>query len=178
MIWGYDDKGSEFFTLKVRDLATGEDGADLIENTGGGAAWASDCKGFFYTAVDDNHRPSKIFYHRLATPQSEDVLIHEETDTGFFMGVSGSRLNDFIMIGINDHETSECWVMPADDPQAKPQLVAARKTGIEYSLSEGGDVFSSSPMPTAPRTSRSCRPRWGRPGRKTGAKWSPTSPAG
>jgi oligopeptidase B len=141
MIWGYDDKGSEFFTLKVRDLATGEDGADLIENTGGGAAWASDCKGFFYTAVDDNHRPSKIFYHRLATPQSEDVLIHEETDTGFFMGVSGSRLNDFIMIGINDHETSECWVMPADDPQAKPQLVAARKTGIEYSLSEGGDVF-------------------------------------
>jgi oligopeptidase B len=141
MIWGYDDKGSEFFTLKVRDLATGEDGADLIENTGGGAAWASDCKGFFYTAVDDNHRPSKIFYHRLATPQSEDVLVHEETDTGFFMGVSGSRLNDFIMIGINDHETSECWVMPADDPQAKPQLVAARKTGIEYSLSEGGDVF-------------------------------------
>jgi oligopeptidase B len=141
MIWGYDDKGSEFFTLKVRDLATGEDGADLIENTGGGAAWASDCKGFFYTAVDDNHRPSKIFYHRLATPQSEDVLVHEETDTGFFMGVSGSRLNDFIMIGINDHETSECWVMPADDPQAKPQLVAARKTGIEYSLSEGGEVF-------------------------------------
>ena len=141
MIWGYDDKGSEFFTLKVRDLATGEDGADLIENTGGGAAWASDCKGFFYTAVDDNHRPSKIFYHRLATPQSEDVLVHEETDTGFFMGVTGSRLNDFIMIGINDHETSECWVMPADDPQAKPQLVAARKTGIEYSLSEGGDVF-------------------------------------
>jgi oligopeptidase B len=141
MIWGYDDKGSEFFTLKVRDLATGEDGADLIENTGGGAAWASDCKGFFYTAVDDNHRPSKIFYHRLATPQSEDVLVHEETDTGFFMGVSGSRLNDFIMIGINDHETSECWVMPADDPQAKPQLVAARKTGIEYSLSEGGDVL-------------------------------------
>ncbi|MCO6409759.1 S9 family peptidase [Hoeflea alexandrii] len=141
MIWGYDDKGSEFFTLKVRDLATGADSSDLIENTGGGAAWAADCKGFFYTAVDDNHRPSKIFYHRLATPQSEDVLVHEEADTGFFMGVSGSRLDDFIMIGINDHETSECWVMPADDPQAKPQLVAARKTGIEYSLSEGGDVF-------------------------------------
>ena len=69
------------------------------------------------------------------------MLIHEETDTGFFMGVSGTRLNDFIMIGINDHETSECWVMPANDPQAKPKLVAARETGVEYSLSEGGDVF-------------------------------------
>ena len=141
MIWGYDDKGSEFFTLKIRDLATGKDSADLIENTGGGGAWAADCSGFFYTAVDDNHRPSKIFYHRLGTAQSEDVLIHEETDSGFFMGVHGSSLNDFILIGINDHETSECWVMPANDPAAKPQLVAKRETGVEYSLSEGGDVF-------------------------------------
>jgi oligopeptidase B len=141
MIWGYDDKGSEFFTLKVRDLATGEDGSDLVENTGGGAAWSADCTGFFYTAVDDNHRPSKIYHHRLGTPQSADVLIHEETDTGFFMGVSGTRLNDVIMIGINDHETSECWVMPANDPEARPRLVAERKLGVEYSLSEGGDVF-------------------------------------
>lgn len=141
MIWGYDDKGSEFYALKVRDLATGEDSADLIENTGGGGAWSADGTGFFYTAVDDNHRPSNIYHHRLGTPQSQDVLIHEEMDTGFFMGVSGTRLNDFIMIGINDHETSECWVMPAGDPRARPQLVAARETGVEYSLSEGGDVF-------------------------------------
>jgi len=141
MVWGYDDKGSEFFTLKVRDLATGKDSMDLIENTGGGAAWSADCTGFFYTAVDDNHRPNRIFYHRLGTAQADDVLIREETDSGFFMGVSGTRLNDFIMIGINDHETSECWVMPANDPQAKPRLVAPRKTGVEYSLSEGGDVF-------------------------------------
>ncbi|KJS17352.1 MAG: peptidase S9 [Hoeflea sp. BRH_c9] len=141
LLWGYDDKGSEFFTLKVRDLASGKDSADLIANTGGGAAWSADCSGFFYTAVDANHRPSKIFYHRLGTAQSEDVLIREETDSGFFMGVSDSRLNDFIFIGINDHETSECWVMPAGDPQARPTLVAARKTGVEYALSEGGDVF-------------------------------------
>jgi len=140
-VWGYDDKGSEFFTLKVRDLGTGEDKADLVENTGGGAAWSADCSGFFYTAVDDNHRPSKIYHHRIGTSQSDDVLIHEETDTGFFMGVSGTRLNDFIMIGINDHETSECWVMPATDPQARPRLVAERKTGVEYSLDEGGNVF-------------------------------------
>ena len=141
MIWGYDDKGSEFFSLKVRDLATGEDQADLIENTGGGGAWSADCSGFYYTAVDDNHRPSKIFFHRIGTAQSEDVLIHEETDSGFFMGVSDTRLNDFIFIGINDHETSECWVMPASDPSARPRLVAKRQTGVEYSLSEGGDVF-------------------------------------
>ena len=141
MIWGYDDKGSEFFTLKVRTMASGDDLSDIIVNTGGGGAWSADSRGVFYTALDDNHRPSKIFHHRLGTPQSEDVLVHEEKDTGFFMGVSGSRLDDFIMIDINDHETSECWIMPAGDPVAKPQLVAPRKTGVEYSLSEGGDVF-------------------------------------
>ncbi|OCW58440.1 S9 family peptidase [Hoeflea olei] len=141
MLWGYDDKGSEFFTLRVRDLATGEDLPDVIENSGGGGAWAADCKGFFYTSVNDNHRPDKIFYHRLGTAQSEDLLIREETDSGFFMGVSDTSLNDFILIGVNDHETSECWVMPANDPTAAPRLVAARQTGVEYSLSEGGDVF-------------------------------------
>lgn len=141
MIWSYDDKGSEFFTLKVRELEGGADHEELVTNTGGGAAWGADSNGFYYTAVDENHRPNKILYHRLGTAQAADQLIHEESDTGFFMGVHGSRLNDFIFIGVNDHETTEMWTLPANDPSAKPKLVAARRTGIEYSLSEGGDVF-------------------------------------
>lgn len=141
MIWGYDDKGSEFFTLKIRDLGTGADLSEQIENTGGGGAWSAGSDGFFYTAVDENHRPNKIFHHRIGTLQSEDRLIHEESDSGFFMSVHGSRLDDFVFITINDHETSECWVMPANDANASPQLVAERETGVEYSLSEGGDVF-------------------------------------
>ncbi|RUV25320.1 S9 family peptidase, partial [Mesorhizobium sp. M1A.T.Ca.IN.004.03.1.1] len=60
-IWGYDDKGSEFFTLQVRDLQTGQDLTDRIENTGGGGVWAPDGKSFFYSALDENHRPSKVF---------------------------------------------------------------------------------------------------------------------
>ncbi|WP_455875075.1 hypothetical protein [Rhizobium yanglingense] len=56
-MWGYDDRGSEFFTLRVRDLATGEDMPDVIENTGGGGVWAPDGKSFFYSALDENHRP-------------------------------------------------------------------------------------------------------------------------
>ncbi len=141
MIWGYDDKGSEFFTLRVRDLQTGEDLPDLIENTGGGVAWSAGSDGFFYTAVDDNHRPNRIYHHRIGTTQKEDTLIREEQDSGFFMSVSGSSLDDFVFITVNDHETSECWVMPADDPAATPRLVAGRETGVEYSLCEGGEVF-------------------------------------
>ena len=139
--WAADDKGSEFFTLHVRDTATGEDLPDTIENTGGGAAWGADSQGFFYTAVDDNHRPTHIYYHRLGTEQSQDIVVREETDSGFFMSVGASRLNDFIFIEVNDHETSECWILPADRPNAAPRLVAERRTGVEYSLEEGGDVF-------------------------------------
>ena len=141
IIWGYDDKGSEFFDLKVRELSTGQDREDLLQNTGGGGAWAPDSDGFFYSLLDSNHRPSKVFYHQLGTDQSEDRLIYEETDPGFFMGVGGSRLNDFIFINIHDHQTSEYYLLPAGDPTAEPKLVAARETGIEYDMQEGGDVF-------------------------------------
>ena len=140
-LWSYDDKGSEYYTLRVRDLATGEDLADVIENTGGGGAWAPDGKSFFYTVLDDNHRPSKIFHHIVGTPQSDDRLVYEEEDPGFFMGVGGSMLDDFIYIDIHDHETSEYWLLRTSDLLGKPKLVAARETGLEYSLSEGGDVF-------------------------------------
>ena len=141
LIWGYDDKGSEFFTLKVRDVARGADLDDLVENTGGGGAWTPDSDGFFYSLLDENHRPSKIFYHKLGTSQPEDRLIYEEKDPGFFMGVGGSRLDDFIFIDIHDHETSEIRLLKADDPYGEPLVVAKRETATEYDLTEGGDCF-------------------------------------
>ena len=140
-IWGYDDKGSEYFTLKVRDLATGVDLDDVIENTGGGGAWAPDGKSFFYTVLDENHRPSKIFHHVIGTPQADDRLVYEEADPGFFMSVGGSLLDDFIYIDIHDHETSEYRLIPTSELGAEPQIVAKRVTGIEYSMTEGGEVF-------------------------------------
>ncbi len=140
-IWGYDDKGSEYFTLRIRDLATGEDLADVVENTGGGGVWAPDGRSFFYTLQDENHRPSKVFHHIVGTPQSQDRLVYEEEDPGFFMGVGGSLLDDFIYIDIHDHETSEYRLLSTKDLTAEPALVAEREEGIEYSMTEGGDVF-------------------------------------
>ncbi|MEQ1407634.1 S9 family peptidase [Neorhizobium sp. Rsf11] len=140
-IWGYDDKGSEYFTLRIRDLATGEDLSDVLENTAGGGVWAPDGKSFFYTLQDENHRPSKVFHHIVGQPQSEDRLVYEEKDPGFFMGVGGSLLDDFIYIDIHDHETSEYRILSTSDLTAEPRLVAEREEGIEYSMTEGGDVF-------------------------------------
>lgn len=140
-IWGYDDKGSEYFTLRVRNLETGEDLADVVENTSGGGVWAPDGKSFFYTLQDENHRPSKVFHHIIGQPQSADRLVYEEKDPGFFMGVGGSLLDDFIFIDIHDHETSEYRLLSTSDLTAEPKLVAEREEGIEYSMTEGGDVF-------------------------------------
>lgn len=141
LAWSADTKGSEFYDIKIRDLATLEDKSDLLTSTAGGSVWDAQSSGIFYVQMDDNHRPAKLFYHLNGTAQDQDRLIYEEQDSGFFMNVSGSSLNDHVFINIQDHETSEVWLIPANDPQAKPQLVAERETGIEYSLSEGGDVF-------------------------------------
>ncbi|PBB93458.1 S9 family peptidase [Mesorhizobium sp. WSM3864] len=141
LLWAFDDKGSEFFALRVRDIASGKELTDQIPDTGGGGVWNAGDDGFFYTRLDDSHRPSKVFFHALGDSPDNDRLIYEETDAGFFMDVSGTRSNDWIMIGINDHETSEYRLLRADEPFAEPKLVAARETGLQYDLEEGGDVF-------------------------------------
>ena len=141
LIWGFDDKGSEFYTLRVRDLSNGNDLMDVIGNTGGSGVWDAANAGFFYTRLDHNHRPSKVFYHALGSDAASDRLIHEETDPGFFMNVGGTRSNEWIMISISDHETSEYRQFPATDPLAEPKLVAKREIGLQYDLEEGGDIF-------------------------------------
>lgn len=141
MLWSYDDKGSEYFTLKIRDLETLTDLDEHLEDTSGGGTWDASYDGIFYTKMDANHRPSKVFYHKMGTAQSEDKLIYEEQDSGFFMGVGGTRLDDYIIIDVHDHETSELMLIPANDPTSAPTVVAPRTKGVEYSLEEGGDVW-------------------------------------
>jgi oligopeptidase B len=141
LLWAYDDKGSEFYTLKVRDIASGADLPDIVRDTGGGGVWTAANDGFFYTHVDANHRPSKILFHALGDDAAGDRLVYEETDAGFFMNVGGTRTNDWILISINDHETSEYRLIPAADPAAEPVVVRPRELGVQYDLEEGGDVF-------------------------------------
>ncbi|MGE0501486.1 MAG: S9 family peptidase [Rhizobiaceae bacterium] len=141
LLWASDDKGSEFYALRVRDLATGVDLGDLVPDTGGGGSWDGLDTGFFYTRLDPNHRPSKLFHHTIGGEASADRLVYEETDPGFFMNVSGTCAGNWIMIGINDHETSEYRIIPAKQPDSAPRLVAERRVGVQYDLEDGGDCF-------------------------------------
>ncbi len=139
--WSCDDKGSEFYTIKVRDLSTLKDFDDEITNTAGSAVWALDGKSFFYTEQDENHRPLRSFRHVLGTPQSADVLIYEEKDTGLFTGVGSTRSDRYIVITANNHDTSENWIVDAATPDAKPVCISPRKTGFEYEIDHHGDHF-------------------------------------
>ncbi|WP_455477323.1 S9 family peptidase [Bartonella sp. B41] len=141
VVWTYDDKGSEFYTAKIRNLETLSDCSDIITDTSGQIVWDAKSEGFFYTKMDKNHRPSELYYHRLNTDQLQDKLIFYEDNPGFFLHVSGSKLNDVIYVHIHDHETSEIWLISAEEPVATPKCVRKRQKGIEYSLTEGGDVF-------------------------------------
>ncbi|MDR7031712.1 S9 family peptidase [Mesorhizobium sp. BE184] len=141
LLWSFDDKGSEFYTLRVRDLSGGQDAADLVPDTGGSGVWAADSGGFLYTYVDPNHRPCKVFFHAVGTDPRQDRLIYEETDPGFFMSVGGTRSNEWILISISDHETSEYRLLSASDPLAEPVIVSPREEGLQYDLEEGGDIF-------------------------------------
>lgn len=138
--WAHDDKGSEFYTMTIRDLETGADRAVRVEDTSGSATWDGAGTGFFYVRLDPDHRPSKVLFHAL--DGGEDRLVYEEADSGFFVGVGETQSRRFVVIDIHDHETSESWLVPADAPGAAPRLVAARETGVEYDVDEAeGRLF-------------------------------------
>jgi oligopeptidase B len=139
--WSFDDKGSEFYTMKFRNLATGTDSALELTNTGGGAVWSPDQSHVYYTLQDNNHRPLKTFRHRLGTTQADDELVFEEKDTGMFTGVGQTRSKRFVTIDVNDHDTSEVWLIDTQSAKATPVCVAPRQRGFEYELDHHGDHF-------------------------------------
>ena len=134
LAYSVDDKGSELFAVRIRDLATGNDLPDAIPDTRGSVVWANDSRTLFYVRLDDNHRPVSVHSHVIGTPVESDVEVYKEADTSFFVGVSHTQSSKFVLIDIHDHQTSECWLIDADQPTAAPRLVAARTTGHEYGV--------------------------------------------
>ncbi len=141
LAYSTDVKGAEFYTIYFSDTQTGVLLDETIEDTTGGITWAQDNKTVFYTRVDENHRPSKVFRHVIGTPASADVLVYEESDPGFFVGVGKSLSGRFIMISAHDHETSEIHLIDASHPDSAPGLVEARMTGIEYEIEDQENRF-------------------------------------
>jgi len=137
--WSADIKGSEYFTIRVRDWADGTDLDDLVEETDGAVVWSADSSAFYYVKLDDNHRPMQVWRHRLGTLQADDVLVYEESDPGWFTHIHESSSGRFCGIAGGDHETSEQRLIDLSNPDAPPRLVAAREHGVQYSVADRGD---------------------------------------
>jgi oligopeptidase B len=139
LAYAVDEKGSELFTVRIRDMATGRDLPDAIPDTRGGVVWARDGKTFFYVRLDANHRPLYVYRHVVGTPAESDALVYEEQNPGFYVGVGATQSGRFILIDAHDHQTSEVYLLDADRPTDPMRLVAAREHGHEYAVEHHGD---------------------------------------
>ncbi len=137
--YGFDETGGEYYTIRIRDTETGRDLEDVIRNTTGGAVWASDGKTLFYTWNNERHQPCRVYRHRLGTPGDQDILVYEEQDPGFFVGVGETQSQRFIKINAHDHQTSEVYLIDAQAPDLAPVLISPRETGHEYSVEHHED---------------------------------------
>lgn len=133
--------GDERFTLKVKDLGTGEPLGDEIPGIFYGGAWSADNTTFFYTTVDDAWRPNRIHRHTIGTPAENDVLVHEETDERFWIGVGLSRSERYLVLSAGSKITSEVRILEADDPTGEFRVVRPREAGVEYGIDHAGDHF-------------------------------------
>jgi oligopeptidase B len=140
MAWAADRQGSEYYTIHIRDLESGKDTGETIEEAGDGGTWSPDGKSLYYVELDESHRPYRVRRHVLGTPQEADEIVYEEADPGFFVGVGETRDRSFIVITAHDHQTSEGWLIDAEG--GAPRLVAPRLTERQYDIdARGGTLY-------------------------------------
>ncbi len=139
--WSSDDTGSEYYSIAIRDTETLQDQNYRIESTSGDFIFSADEKYGFYVRLDKSHRPSKVFRHEIGTDPANDVLVFEEDDPGFFVGIDKTLPGTTILIESASHQCSEVWTIAAHAPLTEPALIAAREDEVKYSISERHDTF-------------------------------------
>ncbi|MFE6968358.1 S9 family peptidase [Isoptericola sp. NPDC057653] len=132
--YAVDTTGDERFTLRVRDLTTGEDLPDVVEDTFPGAVLTPDGRYVFYPTVDDAWRPYRVWRHEVGTPAADDVLVLEEPDERYWVGVGLTRSRRYLVVELGSKTTSEARVLEADDPTGDLRTVWERRDGVEYTV--------------------------------------------
>ncbi|PPF22536.1 S9 family peptidase [Rathayibacter sp. AY1A7] len=133
LLFGTDVEGDERYTLRIRDLETGEDLPDVIEGTGGGATFGADARFVFYPTVDESWRPDTIWRHEVGAGTPDEVVF-AEPDERYWIGVGLTRSRRFLVIEIGSKITSECLLLDASDPTGSFRSVWPRREGVEYEV--------------------------------------------
>tara|TARA_E500000331_G_scaffold224763_1_gene215186 strand:- start:389 stop:2464 length:2076 start_codon:yes stop_codon:yes gene_type:complete len=139
--YSLDLKGSEYYTIHVREISSNKQVTDKIEDTTGGITFSLDDKFIFYSKLDQNHRARKIFRHKIGDFVKNDELIFEEKSEAFSVGLSLSSDEKYFFINTSDHNTSEQYYFASNEEKPKPKLIKKRKKGTIYSVNSWNGYF-------------------------------------
>ncbi len=141
LAYSVDHTGFRQYTLRIRDLRTGEDLPDTAERVGS-IVWANDNTTLFYSVEDEaTKRQHRLYRHQLGQPQSADTLVFDEPDERFNLGAGKTRDNRYILLQIGSHTTSEEHFLPAAQPRTPWQLIEPRRDNIEYTTDHRDGIF-------------------------------------
>ncbi len=139
--YSLDLKGSEYYTIYIRNISTGKLVTEKIEETSGSITFSLDDQYFFYSKLDEFHRPRKIFRHKIGSSVKDDELIFEENSEAFTVGISLSSDEKYFFITTSDHNTSEQYYFEVTEKNPKPKLIIKRNKGVIYSVNSWGGYF-------------------------------------
>ena len=139
--YSLDLKGSEYYTIYIRDIKTNKLVTEKIEETSGSIDFSLENKYIFYSKLDKHHRPRKIFRHKLGSSVKDDQLIFEEKSEAFTVGIGLSSDEKYFFISASDHNTSEQYYFDVNEEKPQPKLIQKRKKGIIYSVNSWDGFF-------------------------------------
>ncbi len=142
LAWSDDTSGAESFTLRIKDLSTGEELPETIGNSSASVAWANDSETLFYVVLDSARRPCSLYRHRRGTDPSTDELVYFEEDEAFYLDIQRSRSRALLLLTSSSHSTAEVRFLRAPTGPTDPfGVMVPRQNGIEYGVSHHGDRF-------------------------------------
>jgi len=136
LAYAVDTNGSERYVLKVRDLSTGKDLPDVIENWRYGLVWAADSKSFLYTDADENWRSKTVWHHKLGDAQTADRVVYQESELAFSVSIGLTQSRAYAVITNGDSDSNEVRLLPTSDFTAEPLLVSPLQRDRLYDVDE------------------------------------------
>ena len=141
LAYSVDTNGAEQYRLFFLDLSTFQLYPETLADTYFSFAWGNDNKTVFYTKVDATNRPFQLFRHTLGTSPDEDILIYHEKDEAYFLGISKTRSQAYLLMSLGSKVTSEVHYLDANNPTGSFQVIHPRQQGMEYSVEHHSDRF-------------------------------------
>ena len=139
--YSLDLKGSEYYTIYIRDIKDNKIISKEITETSGGITFSLDDKYIFYSKLDKNHRARKIYRHKIGDLSAEDELIFEEKSEAFTVSIGISSDEKYYFINTSDHNTSEQYYFDSKEEKPNPKLIIPRERGVLYSVNSWDGKF-------------------------------------